>query len=394
MPAATEPQGSRPVRIAVIGAGILGLATAVALVRRGASVVLIDQDQPVSGTSSTSFAWVNSNGKEPRAYHDLNVAGLAGHLDWQKDLPADFRWFRQTGAFECAGRDGGDELVTRVEALRASGYAAELVTRDVVERANPGLRVPDGPIAAFREEGYVEVSRFAAWSLLTLREAGTLFRFGQTIAGIDRSAAGVAVTLESGETVVADRVLLAAGRWTRQVLARLGFAFAAPELFDPTPLVKDLLAFTAPVPVQLGSLIFTPDINLRPDGGGRLVLQSRDLRGRFATEADLSPGGALAVEYTRRLRQLLPFVPPGAIESVRTGRRSLTDDGLPAAGWIDERIYILATHSGVTLAPTLADNVAHEVVSGLESAALAPFRPDRLLTPAGHAGDLPLHSRQ
>ena len=74
-------------RYVVIGAGIIGACLALRLAEAGAEVTLLDQDQPGQATSRWSFAWLNSNDKSPRAYHELNHAGLrawatlAGQLD-------------------------------------------------------------------------------------------------------------------------------------------------------------------------------------------------------------------------------------------------------------------------------------------------------------------------
>jgi len=67
----------RPVRrCVVIGAGVLGASVAARLAEAGVHVTLLEADQPGRGTSRWSFAWVNSNDKGPRPYHDLNHAGL------------------------------------------------------------------------------------------------------------------------------------------------------------------------------------------------------------------------------------------------------------------------------------------------------------------------------
>ena len=66
-------------KVAVVGAGIVGSSVAYRLSEGGAEVVMIDGAEPGSGTTSTSFAWVNANNKLPRDYFELNVAGLHEH---------------------------------------------------------------------------------------------------------------------------------------------------------------------------------------------------------------------------------------------------------------------------------------------------------------------------
>ena len=72
----TGESGPRPRRCAVIGAGVLGVCLAVRLAEAGAEVTLLERDEPGQAATRSSFAWLNSNDKAPRAYHDLNEAGL------------------------------------------------------------------------------------------------------------------------------------------------------------------------------------------------------------------------------------------------------------------------------------------------------------------------------
>ena len=46
---------------------------------RGLTLSANEAGRVGGGTSATSFAWTNSHSKEPRAYHDLNVAGMKAH---------------------------------------------------------------------------------------------------------------------------------------------------------------------------------------------------------------------------------------------------------------------------------------------------------------------------
>ena len=69
---------ARP-RVAVVGAGVIGMSVARELAVRGAEVTIVERDYVGAGASGTTFAWVNSNGKTPESYHELNVAGLRAH---------------------------------------------------------------------------------------------------------------------------------------------------------------------------------------------------------------------------------------------------------------------------------------------------------------------------
>ena len=66
--------------------------------------------------------------------------------------------------------------------------------------------------------------------------------------------------------------------------------------------------------------------------------------------------------------------------------RPFPADGLPCVGWVDgpaSGLYVCLTHSGITLAPLLAELAAGEVLGGPPSADLEPYRPARLLAGGG-----------
>ena len=88
-------------RFVVIGAGILGASVAARLAADGQRVTLLDQDQPGRATSRWSFAWLNSNDKAPRPYHDLNHAGIRAWAELAPDLDGD-AWYRPSGHVELA----------------------------------------------------------------------------------------------------------------------------------------------------------------------------------------------------------------------------------------------------------------------------------------------------
>ena len=71
---------NRPLRVAIIGTGVLGACVGWNLARGGTHVIFIDAGQPGRGVSDWSFAWVNASNKTiTKAYFDLNVAGIAEH---------------------------------------------------------------------------------------------------------------------------------------------------------------------------------------------------------------------------------------------------------------------------------------------------------------------------
>src|ERR671910_3732228 len=105
-------------KVAVIGAGIVGSSVAYWLSEGGAEVVMIDGAEPGSGTTSTSFAWINANNKLPRDYFELNVAGMREHERLRDEIGGD--WLHATGNLIWAEEQ--QDLEERVERLRSWSY--------------------------------------------------------------------------------------------------------------------------------------------------------------------------------------------------------------------------------------------------------------------------------
>ncbi|TDD47529.1 FAD-binding oxidoreductase [Nonomuraea terrae] len=373
-------------RVVVIGAGVVGSAVAAGLVRRGAQVTVLEARTPGAGTTSTSVAWVNANNKTPKAYFELNHAAVWAH----HQLPGD--WFFPTGNLECAVTDEHKEnLEARVGRLLDLGYPVERVTARRALALEPDLVPPPGAeYVFFPGEAYVQPLRLLGRLLGEARDGGAVVECGAEVTAVETSASGVKV-LAGGRTFAGDAVVTCAGRWTRQVAALAG---ATVPMLDPVvsgSVTNGFLVTTTPVPARLSRVLTTAGLNLRPDGGGRLLLQSLPLDG-LADPAEPVPA-EIRADILGRLPGVLRGTEGAEVERAVVGQRAMPGDGLTVAGFADadRRVYTVATHSGVTLAPLLMEEVAGELF-GVESALLEPFRPGRFAD--GTAGPAPVPARR
>ncbi|WP_406691682.1 FAD-binding oxidoreductase [Saccharopolyspora sp. ID03-671] len=371
-------------KIAVIGLGVLGAATARSLALAGAEVTAFERTGPLAGTSSTSFAWVNSHNKNPRPYHDLNVAGMAEHSALAADPGRCAPWLTLGGNLEWAGDpDGTERLAASVRELEARDYPVEWIGPSRARELVPDLRVPDGvlDIAHYPTEGHLIPALLVARLWGEAREHGASLRCPAEVVSVSETADGVRIVLADGETASADAVVFAAGRWTEGLTETTGHRVAMADPDVAGSATVGLLGYTTPVPTRLDAVLTTPSLNVRPDGGGRLVVQGLDL------DADADPANPPAVdgfhaqELCRRLDGLLAGTSGAALESIRVGQRSMPGDGLTVAGFLGDsgRIYVLATHSGVTLGPLLGRLAAGELLRGETASELVSFRPGRLV---------------
>jgi D-hydroxyproline dehydrogenase subunit beta len=356
---------ARPVRAVVIGAGAVGAAVAAGLATRGAAVTVLEAARPGAGTSGTTFAWVNSANKEPEPYFALNRAGMRAHRELAGDGAP---WYFPTGNLERATTDEHRAvLAARIERLRARDYPARRLTGAQARELEPDLRTPPGAeYAFFPDEAHVLPLLLLAHLLGVAREHGAVVRTGAEVTEVD----GGVVRTPDGARHEADVVVSCAGRWTEGVAALAG----AHVPMQTGPATVGFLVTAAPLPVRLSRMLTTSRVNVRPDGGGRLLLHALDLDA--AVDPLGPPDGVLARSVAGRLAEVLDDTAGAAVERAQIGRRALPADGRTVAGFTDPRHYVVATHSGITLAPLLGNLVAEEIL-GTESALLAPFRPAR-----------------
>jgi glycine/D-amino acid oxidase-like deaminating enzyme len=370
--------------VAIVGAGAIGAGLAMELSRRGARVTVYEARRPGEGTSGTSFAWVNSNAKEPDTYHRLNQAGVRAHSEFSRGWTRE-PWYLPTGNLEWA-EDGPslEELTTRTERLRSIGYGVKRLSVSEATSMEPDLALPPGVdhVVLFTEEGYALPIPMIGRMLGEALDLGADLRYPLKVAAVEERAGGVGIRLEDGTVEAADVVVTCAGRWTPELLSTAGYSL--PLLgADEGPVVLGYLGYTRPVALRLSRVLTTPRLNVRPDGGGRLVLQARDLDQSEELTDPSCTSGRVTEEMGRRLVHILRGGDQALVEEVRVGQRAIPADGLTAAGFVDpgRRLYTVVTHSGITLAPLLGRLVADELVQGAPSPLLEPFRPGRLTHP-------------
>jgi glycine/D-amino acid oxidase-like deaminating enzyme len=355
--------------VAVIGAGIVGSSVAHRLSESGAEVVIIDGAEPGSGTTSTSFAWVNANNKLPREYFELNVAGMREHERLRDEIGDG--WLHATGNLIWAANDEQANLEERVERLRSWSYAAEMLPAATVnEKLEPGAALPEIRIAHFPEESWVDAPALTRRLMEGAVRNGAHERFGDAVRGIEVEGEGVTLRLEDGE-VHADAVVNATGAKAASVAEMVG-----REL--PLDVFPGLLMRIAVPGDPLRHLMHTPRINVRPDGPGYVLLH-HDSVDELLTDDFAGIEDPLCAEILERARLVLPALEEAEVVEARFGMRPVPADGHSCVGALSgiPGYYEAVTHSGVTLGPLIGRLLAREILTGEIDPLIAPFRADR-----------------
>ena len=382
----------------VIGAGVLGASVAARLAGAGMCVTLLEADQPGRGTSRWSFAWVNSNDKGPRPYHDLNHAGIRAWAELAPGLDG-AAWYRPAGNLELATSDSGRaELAARVERLASWGYPARLIDAAEAAELEPALLLPEpgATVAWFPGEAYLLteplIERLVAYPDQPGRDgadrrAGPRDRPGRRTG----PASAPRVRTAAGAVIEADEVVCCAGRWTPGLAALAGAAGTVPLVPWDTPgsPAPALVVRVGPVaPEGPVRLIHTPRIALRPHSGGLLHLEAPDMPVDLHTpETELR---RLAGQLLDRASRTVRGLDEARVVAAQVCARPLPADEqsivgrLPGAEWL----YVAVTHSGVTLAAHLSRLIAAELAPDAPDAQLTAGAPDAQLTASAPSAEL------
>jgi len=363
-------------RIAVIGAGIVGASVAFRLARSGeARVWIVDESLPGSGTTSASFAWANANDKTPRDYFELNRAGLEEHYRLRDELGG-APWLYPGGNVEGAGDEAALEgLERRIERLRSWSYDAEWWRASRVNEIlepNIAFPSPDAPVAFFPKEAWIDASRLAGALVELACHSGAEARIGKAVEEIETKGVRVsALRLKGGERLPIDAVVNAAGPEADRMAALLGRLL-------PLESSKGLISRLAVEGTPVGRLVHSRYVNLRPDGPGRVVLNHGWVDQKLESD-DAGTEDSLSHELLEHARRVVPALKSAKVEEVRVGVRPMPEDGRSCVGAVAELpgYYEAVTHSGVTLGPLLGRLLAQEILSGEVDDLISPFRPDR-----------------
>ncbi|MGP9747065.1 NAD(P)/FAD-dependent oxidoreductase [Brachybacterium sp. AOP29-B2-41] len=373
---ATElTETAEQVDVIVIGAGVIGAAIALELRRGGVDCLVVDAHIPGRAVSEISFAWVNaSTDKTPRSYRELNLMGLEAHHR-QHDA-GEAPWFHPTGALEVetgghlgAGSvyEGGaadakyDDLDGRAPAVSLT--AADLADRELSAEITGGTLFP--------REGWVDVGHQVHASLAALPAGRVLAPLAAT--AVTTSTDGPSVTLADGRVLRARQVVIANGNGAPALIDGLCPGLSLLEDGAESEHVG-LSIETFPLENLPTSVLRSHGVSLRPTRDGGAVIADHATAASFS----LSDPELLDLPATllARAQALVPQLGEIRARSVRIGPRVWPRDGRTVCGWLTEGVYVVLTHSGVTLAPYLAQCV-HQELRGTDVPELVDFRPYR-----------------
>ncbi|WP_432186482.1 NAD(P)/FAD-dependent oxidoreductase [Streptomyces sp. Tue6028] len=364
----------RPMRVAVIGVGVLGACVGWNLSRYGADVVFIDAGEPGEGVTNWSFSWVNASNKTARrSYFDLNVAGMAAHRELAETIGPD-SWWHPGGHLRWADDPAAEAKFLKTAELLASwDYRLEVRTGDEVRRRlEPALGVPGKtPVLFYPDEAWVHGRHLVGRLVGRAVESGAERRSGTAVRDIGIATDGSVrtVTLSDGSRIDVDAVVNAAGPGASQVAGLV--TRHLPMRREPGAITR---IHCAQVPVHRA--MHAPHIEIRPDGDTSMVLHSREIDALIDAGEEPAELARLLHESAQRV---IPELGDSRIAQTRVAYRPIPADGFPSVGALPSvpGYYEAVSHSGITLGPVIGRLLASEILTGKRDEMLADFRPER-----------------
>lgn len=378
-------------RVIVIGSGIAGASAAYQLARRGAEVVVVDGDREGVATAAGAGIVCPWTSRAEEEHHRASSPAAEFYRRLVAELAEDGvpdSSFEVVGGMVVSADDGElDEAYERVSSRAASSPVAGEVRRLSPSEAR-SLCPPLAPeLGAVHVEGggRVDGRRLREALLTSARACGATVLPGlASLVRRDASSGSTSLVSVGGEVIAADKVVVAAGAWSTELVAPLGVSLAVtPQRGQISHFALPGVATEAwPVVMPLWSRHY-----LLAFPGSRVVAgATRETGSGF----DYRVTAAGQREVLENALSVAPGLGDATLLETRVGFRPATPDGLPLIGALSEHPdVVLATGfgaGGLTLAPYTGALVAALVLGDEVELDLAPYAPDASATGEPGAG--------
>ncbi|MFD4606792.1 NAD(P)/FAD-dependent oxidoreductase [Streptomyces sp. NPDC058451] len=417
-----SPAPSAPSRVAVVGAGMVGLSTAWFLQERGVDVTVYDREGVAAGSSWGNAGWLTPGLATPLPEPAVLTYGVRAVLSpsspvyvppsadpkllrflagfarnstasqWLRSMRAlvpinslalsSFDTLAEGGveartleakSFIAAYRSATERevLLEELEQIHSAGQTMEFDVLDGNEARGVEPSLSDEIGAAIRLHGqrYIDPGHYVHALADAVRARGGVIHEGAEVTDVRDTAAGVTVVVGGGDGERFDAVVLATGAW----LGRLAREFGVRSLVQ----AGRGYSFSVPVEhVPSGPVYFPAQrVACTPLGDRLRVAGMMEFR---KPEAPLDARRVHAI--AEAARPLLRGADLDARRDEWVGSRPCTTDGLPLIGATrSPRVFAAGGHGmwGITLGPATGRLLAETIVTGELPAQLAPFDPLR-----------------
>jgi glycine/D-amino acid oxidase-like deaminating enzyme len=273
--------------VVVVGAGIVGCASAYFLARRGARVSVIERG-PVPGEQSRkNWGFVRQQGRDPLEM-PLVVEANRMWRGLERELGADLEWTASGNLGLAADEARMARLEAWLPVAREFGLDTRLLRAQELGTVVPGLGGSWVGGMHTPGDGHADPEKATDAFASAAVAHGARLHLNCAVQAITTQAGAVSGVVTEGGEIRASTVVCAAGAWSTRLARTLGLAL-------PQRWVRGTVARTTPAPAVTACAVWGPGVAFR---------QRRD--GSFTIAA----GGALDHDVTlESLHQLRFFLP-------------------------------------------------------------------------------------
>ena len=347
--------------VIIVGGGIIGLSLAIALRKRGATVLVVERGEPGREASHAAGGMlVDCPLETPPALQQLATASARMYPEFAHELEVE-------SGMKVDLRDQGTILLLSPQhAERDAEFAANQQLPASLEALEPALAKPQ-PSAVFLKECSVDPRALSAAAWQAAKHLGVDFSSGDTVQSINFSRGETGGIVNARATFRGSKIVNCAGAWSGQI---------GPHAFPTRPVKGQMLCLAMPSRTLLKHVIRSPQAYLIPRSDGRLLVGATveesgfDKRTDPATIQRLHHAAVALVPELRNARFLDDWA----------GLRPGTPDAMPILGETSTAGYYVATghfRDGILLAPITATVMADVIEGHTPHFDLSPFSPAR-----------------
>jgi len=345
----------------IIGGGIIGLSLALALRKRGATVLVVERGEPGREASHAAGGMlVDCSLETPAALQPLAIASARMYPEFAQELQFE-------SGMHVDLRDHGTIVFPPPEHVyERPGFTLSSLLPFPLAELEPALAEPKRPAFLLKERSVdPRALSTAAWK--TAKRRGVDFSSGDEVTAVTLSEGRAAGVKTTKTTFHAAKIVNCAGAWSGQI---------APHAFPTRPVKGQMLCLLMPSHTLLKHVVRSPEAYLIPRSDGRLLVGASVEEAGFDKRTDL----ATIQRLHRAALDLVPELRNGKILENWAGLRPGTPDALPILGPTATPGYYVATghfRDGILLAPLTAELMAAVIEGRTPDHDLSSFSPER-----------------
>jgi len=357
----------------IIGGGIIGCASAYYLAARGIRPMILERRGLATEASGANAGMVGASGGIPGqtlAHTKKSLELLARDA---QELGGPVELVREGRVVLAAGEAEWQEVQEFAATRQREGVETRLLPADDLRRLEPGLGPGFVGAAFVPGDGHVNPFLLTHAYAGAAQRQGAEVRLGAEAVRVEVSRGRVTGVLTQAGRIAAPRVVLAAGAWSRALLAPLGIPL-------PVRPGRGQMLVTEALPPLTPRVLRTPALGIRQDVRGHVLIGSTVEDVGYNREVTLPTLGL----FSRLAIALLPVLREARIIRTWAGLRPMTPDALAIIDTAPgvEGLYLATGHSrtGVTYGPVTAWLLAQLIAEGTTQLPLDPFRLGRFAT--------------